>query len=73
MFYIYIIKSITTGKYYIGCTKDIVRRLHEHNLGMSKFTRNKGPWMLKYSEEIKTLSEARIREKQIKAWKSARL
>ncbi|MFA5769962.1 MAG: GIY-YIG nuclease family protein [Patescibacteria group bacterium] len=69
MFITYIIKSTSTGKYYIGCTNDVKRRLSEHNYGLSKYTRNKGPWMLKYTEEYNTLVEARKREKQIKSWK----
>lgn len=69
MFITYIIKSISSGKYYIGCTDNLDRRLNEHNKGFSKYTRNKGPWMLKYSEEYDTLPKARKREKQIKSWK----
>lgn len=69
MFLIYIIESASSGKYYIGCTNDINRRLNEHNKGLSRYTRNKGPWVLKYKEEYNTLSEARKREKQIKSWK----
>ena len=70
MFYVYILKSITDGKYYVGCTDNIDRRLKEHNIGLSKYTKNKGPWMLKYKEEYRDLLEARKREKQIKSWKS---
>jgi predicted GIY-YIG superfamily endonuclease len=33
----------------------------------------RGPWALAYSEHFSTLSEARQRERQIKAWKSHRL
>ncbi|MCR4276828.1 MAG: GIY-YIG nuclease family protein [Candidatus Roizmanbacteria bacterium] len=69
MFFIYIIESTLSGKYYIGCTDNINRRLIDHNKGLSKYTRNKGPWVLKYSEEYGNLSEARKREKQIKSWK----
>ena len=70
MFFVYIIKSVLSGKYYIGCTDNINRRLNEHNSNLSKYTRNKGPWMLKYKEQYESLKEARRREKQIKSWKS---
>lgn len=70
MHFVYIIESASIGKYYIGCTDDINRRLMEHNKGLSKYTRNKGPWMLRYKEEYYTLAEARKREKQIKSWKN---
>ena len=68
MFFVYILQSVNK-KYYIGCTQDIYRRLHEHNRGLSKYTRNKGPWMLKYKEEYESLCLARKRERQIKSWK----
>lgn len=70
MFYVYILESTTCGKYYIGCTSNINRRLMEHNRNFSKYTRNKGPWVVKYREEYQNLSDARKREKQIKCWKS---
>ena len=69
MYYIYIIKSAKSGKYYVGCTDNVNRRIKEHNKGQSKYTRNKGPWMLEYTEEYITLSEARKRELTIKSWK----
>lgn len=69
MYHIYIIESLTSKKYYIGCTDNIERRLTEHNKGLSKYTKNKGPWVLKYTEEYSLLVDARNREKQIKSWK----
>jgi putative endonuclease len=53
-FWVYILKSESTGKTYIGHTSDIERRLREHNdkeLGKLRYTRKqKGPWKLIYSE-----------------------
>lgn len=43
--------------------------MDEHNKGLSKYTKNKGPWVLVYREEFSTLKLARRREKQIKSWK----
>lgn len=68
-YYVYIIKSSSTNKYYIGCTDNKYRRVKEHNSGLSKYTKNKGPWVIVYSERFTTLVEAREREKQIKSWK----
>ena len=59
---IYILKSQQTGKYYIGSTNNIQRRLQEHRSGSGVYTRGRGPWELIYSEEKKTLKEARKRE-----------
>lgn len=69
MHYMYILQSKKDNKFYIGCTNNINRRVKEHNYGLSKFTKGKGPWILKYEEEFSCLAEARGREKQIKSWK----
>ncbi len=69
MFFVYILKSIKSGTYYIGCTNDIERRLKEHNSGISIYTKTDKPWKLCYNEAFNSLSEARKRENQIKSWK----
>lgn len=70
MYYLYIIQSIKNGKYYIGATKNIDRRLDEHNRGKSKSTKNFVPYKLIYKENFNTLLEARKREYYIKLQKS---
>ena len=67
---LYILRSASTGKFYIGSTIDLERRLSEHNREKSLFTRGRGPWELVYREEFPTSKEARRRELQIKSWKS---
>ena len=69
MFYIYILKSSKNNKYYVGCTNNVLRRVKEHNQGLSKYTKIGKPWESMYVEEYQFLSKARIREKQIKGWK----
>ncbi len=68
----YILKSQSTGKFYIGSTLDLDQRLAEHHRGHSPYTRGRGPWTLAYSEHYATLPEARRRERKIKSWKSSR-
>ena len=52
---------------YTGWTKDIDRRLSEHNRGKaSKYTRVRLPVKLAYLEEYESDSDARKREVQIK-------
>lgn len=70
MFFVYILQSEKTGRYHIGCTEDVARRLAQHNAGMTQATRNLRPWLLVHTEEYQTLGEARRREAQIKSWKS---
>jgi putative endonuclease len=66
VFSVYILQSNSNGRYYIGHTKSIPKRLEEHNTGFSKYTRNHHPWSLVYSEECPTRSEAIKREMEIK-------
>jgi putative endonuclease len=46
MFYTYIIESSANQRWYIGHTRDIERRLVEHNSGQNKSTKAKGSWEL---------------------------
>jgi len=67
MFTVYIIYSDSHSVKYTGYTSDLERRLKEHNNGsLGKFTKNKGPWRLIFSEEFESISEARKREKYLK-------
>ena len=70
MFHLYILKSEKTSRYYVGSTADLNDRLRRHNSGYSKATKGGVPWMLVYSEEFQTKSQAYQRELEIKAWKS---
>jgi putative endonuclease len=68
----YILQSESTGKFCIGSAEDLPLRLAEHLHGHSPYTRNRGPWVLVYSEQHSSLADARHRERQIKSWKSHR-
>ena len=46
MYYIYIIESIKDKSTYTGYTKNIKRRLNEHNSGNSKYCNVKRPYKL---------------------------
>jgi len=74
MYYLYILQSESSGRYYIGQTDNLERRLSEHNSSSCTSTKTtkrfSGPWDLIYSEEYKTRSEAMARERAIKSWKS---
>jgi putative endonuclease len=70
---LYILQSETTGRFYIGSTQDLDRRLSEHLRGHTPSTRGRGPWNLIYTESFESLLEARRRELQIKRWKSSKM
>jgi putative endonuclease len=70
MFYVYVIRSQTVGKIYVGHTQDLEKRLSEHNnpnCFSSKFMKRiPGPWVLVHSEVYSTRSEAFQRERWLK-------
>ncbi|MCZ6867696.1 MAG: GIY-YIG nuclease family protein [Chloroflexi bacterium] len=70
MFAVYILQSQRIGRYYIGRTKDVAQRLQQHNLGMTKSTRNFRPWRLVHCENFDTRAEASKREALLKSWKN---
>lgn len=69
-YYVYILRSESTGKTYVGQTSDLEKRLEQHNDPECRFTlytkRNKGPWKLIHFEAYNTRSEAMRREKHLK-------
>ena len=69
MFYVYIIQSQKTGKYYTGMTSDLLNRIKHHNSGANRSTKGKGPWVVVYSEKFEDKKLAWYREKQIKKYK----
>ena len=69
MFTVYILKSEKDNKRYIGFTKELIRRILEHNNGMVKSTRNRKPFELVYTEEFEFKSDAMNREKFFKSGK----
>ena len=69
MYYCYVLYSETVCRYYIGVTDDIDHRLLQHNTGISKWTKDKGPWVLIWSKHFPSLSEARKFENVLKRQK----
>jgi len=54
---------------YIGCTKNIIVRLRQHQLGKgAKFTREYNAFDLIYLEKIGDTKRAKAREIQLKNW-----
>jgi len=64
MFYVYLLKN-EEKSIYIGCTNDLKRRLSEHNLGKSDFTKGH-KWEVVYYEAYKSKDDAFEREKKLK-------
>jgi putative endonuclease len=70
MYFVYILRSESTGRYYVGHTKNINERLPYHNANYSKALKNRGPWTVVYSEAHDSRSEAMKRELRIKRQKN---
>jgi len=67
MYYVYVLKSEKDGKLYTGHTKDLERRISEHNRGKTDSLRFRRPLKLVYFEIKPTLEEATKREKYFKS------
>ncbi len=65
---VYILKS-ETGKFYIGSTDDLDRRLKQHSSGHTHSTKRLGKLKCIFSQNYKTLKEARSVESKLKALK----
>jgi len=71
--FVYILKSLKNGSYYIGSTSDLKRRLVEHNAGKTKSLKHLTPFELKFSQEFKSKAEAYRVEKKLKKWKNKQI
>ena len=67
-FYVYILAS-RSRVLYTGVTRDLIRRIHQHRLGLVPgFTQQYHVNRLVYFEETPTARSAFDRERQIKGW-----
>jgi putative endonuclease len=67
MFYTYILKSKKDGKLYTGSTKDLRKRLLQHNTGKNLSTKGRGPFIIIYYEACLLEEKARSRELYLKS------
>lgn len=64
MWYVYLLVN-EEDKHYIGMSNDVERRLGEHNLGKSEYTKGH-KWQLVYYEAYFSKKDAIVREKRLK-------
>lgn len=69
MAYVYILQSVKNGRYYIGSTRDLKRRLKEHSQGKTKSLENILPVRLVFSQTFENYSMARKIEARLKKLK----
>ena len=72
MAWMYILQC-SDDSYYVGSTKDLERRLSQHQDGTgSKYTSGRLPVTLVYCEEYDRVADAFYREKQVQTWGRAK-
>jgi putative endonuclease len=67
--FVYILKTLDSGRFYIGSTTDINRRLHQHKMGRVRATRQLQPIKLELSQEYGNIHLARKVEYRLKRFK----
>ncbi len=72
-YYVYILDSHTSDKYYTGSTANIAERLKRHNAGATTSTKAGKPWKIVFTREFGPKSEALKFEFYIKNMKSRKL
>ncbi len=66
VFTVYVLRG-TAGRLYVGQTADLKRRLVEHERGMGRWTKARGPWELVLQEIYPSRAEAMRRERVLKS------
>lgn len=72
-YYLYILKSISSGKYYIGSSENPERRLCYHNTIETGFTSRYRPWEIISIQEFESKELAQSAERKLKNWKSRKM
>ena len=72
-YYLYILKSKSVDKYYIGISQNPDRRLEYHNTIEKGFTARYRPWTIVFTKEFETKELALQAERRLKKWKSKKL
>jgi putative endonuclease len=65
---VYVIQN-PDGRFYIGISENISLRVQQHNEGVSKWTKSRGPWALVWTSPNYSLSDARKMENLLKRQK----
>ena len=66
MYYVYLLKSENYEQTYTGFTKDLKKRIQDHNAGRSKHTKKYKPWVLSTYFAFEDEGKARSFEEYLK-------
>lgn len=68
----YILRCVDDS-YYVGSTRNLEARLHQHNAGLgAAYTRRRLPVELVYAAEFANVAEAFAAEKRVQKWSRAK-
>ena len=67
MYFVYVLRSLKTGKLYKGLTNNLERRLKQHQLDHVASTKNILPLQLVHVDLCNTRTDARSVEKMLKS------
>jgi len=70
LYFVYIIKSETTGSWYYGSSQNPHSRLIQHNANTNISTKKRGPWKLIFIRPFTNKSDALVFERQLKKWRN---
>ncbi|MBI3631739.1 MAG: GIY-YIG nuclease family protein [Candidatus Staskawiczbacteria bacterium] len=70
MYFLYILQSEKNGRYYIGSTNNLKRRIIEHNSGKTRSLKYLIPLKIVFSKEYKQEHETKQMEKKLKKFKN---
>ncbi len=69
-YFTYILYSNKLDKYYYGQTNNLLRRIEEHNSGVTKYTKAGIPWEIVFSKSFNSRTEAVQLEQRLKRAKN---
>ena len=67
MWYTYVLLSLKDKQFYIGCTKDLQKRIFHHHKSKGFSMKNRKPFKLIYYEACLSKYDMRAREKYLKS------
>jgi putative endonuclease len=65
---VYVLQN-PAGRFYIGFSENMTLRIQQHNTGLTRSTRSKGPWELAWQSDALALADARKLELDLKRQK----
>ena len=68
-YYVYVLRSLKDGLFYIGYSENLKQRVYDHNMGKNVSTKNRRPLQLIFYEAFPSKPDALRRESYFKTTK----